>query len=551
MGVGFGAARAAPGCATVDGATPVQSRPVSVEERTGAGERRDGHDGTPSATSPPTWLAPLAVFVALAGSATRFVTTSALWLDEALSVNIATLPLGDIGEALRHDGHPPLYYLLLHLWTEVVGTGDVAVRSLSGGLAVLTLPVAWIVGRRAGDATLGWLTVLVLGALPFATRYATEARMYALVMLLVFLGWLAVQRALEAPRVGRLALVALVSGALLLTHYWAFYLIGATGLVLVVSWWRAEGEARTVRLRVTLAVAAGGVLFLPWLPSFLEQARSTGTPWAEPERPTKVLAQLFADLGGVDNAERILFAMVLGLLLVLGLFGRGRDRHSIDLDLQTRPDVRIELLVGGLTLGFAVAAGYLTNSGFAPRYLAMVVPLVVLAAAWGLRRFLGPWPLAFALAAFLGPSALGIIDVTTYQRTQLDDLTAVIEQDGAPGDLVVYCPDQLGPAGSRALEGAFTEVTYPDLDPPDRVDWVDYADRNAASDPQAFVDAVLEQADGHTVWLVWSPEYITLESQCGAVRNLLAEARPGNAPAVQADSEKFFENANLHRYPAP
>lgn len=492
---------------------------------------------------------PLAVLVAVVGSATRFVTTSALWLDEALSVNIATLPLGDIGEALRHDGHPPLYYLLLHLWTEVVGTGDVAVRSLSGVLAVLTLPVAWAVGRRAGDATLGWLTVLVLGALPFATRYGAEARMYALVMLLVFLGWLAVQRALEAPRFGRLAPVALVSGALLLTHYWAFYLLGATGLVLVVAWWRGTGEARAARLRVTLAVAAGGVLFLPWLPSFLEQARSTGTPWAEPERPTKVLAQLFADLGGVDNAERILFSMVLGLLLVLGLFGRGRDRRTIDLDVRTRPDVRTELLVAGLTLAIAVAAGYLTNSGFAPRYLAMVVPLVVLGAAWGLRRFLGAWPLAVALAAYLGTSALGIIDVTTYQRTQLDDLATVIERDGDSGDVVVYCPDQLGPAGSRALDGDFTELTYPDLAAPERVDWVDYADRNAASDPQAFVDAVLAQSEGRTIWLVWSPEYITLESQCGAVRGLLAEARPDNGPVIQADSDSFFENANLHRYP--
>ena len=98
----------------------------------------------------------------------------------------------------------------------------------------------------------------------------------------------------------------------------------------------------------------------------------------------------------------------------------------------------------------------------------------------------------------------------------------------------------------------FTEVTYPDLDPPDR-SWTGSTTRTATRPPipEAFVDAVLEQADGHTVWLVWSPEYITLESQCGAVRNLLAEARPGNAPAVQADSEKFFENANLHRYPAP
>jgi uncharacterized membrane protein len=488
--------------------------------------------------------------VALSGAITRFLTTSSMWLDEALSVNIASLPLGDIPEALRHDGHPPLYYVLLHVWTEVFGTGNGAARSLSGVIAVATLPVAWFVGRRAGGTTLAWLTVLVLGALPFASRYGSEARMYSLLILLVFLGWLALQRALERPSWGRLATVALLSGALLLTHYWAFYLLAATGLVLIVAWWRSTGERRRASLRTILAVAAGGVLFLPWLPSFLEQARHTGTPWAEPERPTKVLSLLFSDLGGVDNSERILFAMVLGLLLVLALFGRGRDDETIELDLRTTPEARWELIVAGLTLMIAVAAGYLTTSGFAPRYLAIIVPLIVLGAAWGLSRFRASLPLAVALAAFLGTCALGTIDSTTHERTQMEDLTAVIERQASPGDVVVYCPDQLGPAGSRALEGEFDQVTYPDLGDPHFVDWVDYADRNDASDPQAFVDAVLERAEGHTIWLAWSPEYVTLETQCTQVQHLLARARPGNAPVVQADSEVFFENANLHKYPA-
>ena len=57
-----------------------------------------------------------------------------LWLDEALSVNIARLPLGDIPGALRHDGAPPLYYVLLHLWMRVFGTGDGAVRALAARL---------------------------------------------------------------------------------------------------------------------------------------------------------------------------------------------------------------------------------------------------------------------------------------------------------------------------------------------------------------------------------------------------------------------------------
>ena len=51
-----------------------------------------------------------------AGLFLRFWTRSGLWLDEALTVNIARLPLHDIPDALKHDGAPPLYYYLLHFW---------------------------------------------------------------------------------------------------------------------------------------------------------------------------------------------------------------------------------------------------------------------------------------------------------------------------------------------------------------------------------------------------------------------------------------------------
>ena len=96
----------------------------------------------------------------LVGVVARFVTTSPLWLDEALSANIAALPLGDIADALRQDGHPPLYYWMLHGWMSVFGEGDAAVRSLSGVFGVLSLPLAYEAGRRRAGHAAG-LCVLV------------------------------------------------------------------------------------------------------------------------------------------------------------------------------------------------------------------------------------------------------------------------------------------------------------------------------------------------------------------------------------------------------
>src|SRR5204863_6811385 len=82
--------------------------------------------------SPSRWLVAAAVLVIAAGIVLRFATRSDLWLDAALSVNISRLPYGDIPDWLRPDGAPPLYYFTLHAWTDVFGTSDLAVRSMSG-----------------------------------------------------------------------------------------------------------------------------------------------------------------------------------------------------------------------------------------------------------------------------------------------------------------------------------------------------------------------------------------------------------------------------------
>ncbi len=277
------------GCRPARERGPVQSRAVSVLDTSHVPTPRSS-DATASA-DPVTTRWPLLPIVVTAVAVVRHGRSvrrrHPLVARRGAQRQHRSLPVGDIAEALRHDGHPPLYYLLLHGWMEVFGEGDTAVRALSGVFSVLTLPVAWLVGRRRGGSTVGWLAVIVLAVSPFALRYATETRMYSLVVLLTLLGWLALiaaLRRLPATRPGRRW--PLVSGALLLTHYWSFWLLGSVGIVLLLSL-VAERRAMVERSwRAALAVAAGGIFFLPWVPSFLEQASSTGTPWADPSRPT-------------------------------------------------------------------------------------------------------------------------------------------------------------------------------------------------------------------------------------------------------------------------
>src|SRR5580700_1863152 len=99
--------------------------------------------------------------VVAAGVFLRFYTHSALWLDEALTVDIARLPLHELPDKLRHDGAPPLYYALL-----LFGQSDLATRSLSGLLGVLTLPVAWFAGKEFGGRAVAWTSLVLLASAP-------------------------------------------------------------------------------------------------------------------------------------------------------------------------------------------------------------------------------------------------------------------------------------------------------------------------------------------------------------------------------------------------
>ncbi|MCU1343866.1 MAG: hypothetical protein JWL70_132, partial [Acidimicrobiia bacterium] len=242
------------------------------------------------------WRWPLAIAaVAIAVTvATRFIITSPLWLDEALSVNIAKLPLGQIPGALRADGHPPLYYWLLHLWMDVFGSGDRAVRALSGAFSVATLPLAYKLGRDLAGRRGAIAALVLMSASPYCIRYGTEARMYSMIMFLVLLATWALRSALTRARPGNLAALALLNGTLLLTHYWSIFLMVATIAVLLVHARHPQDRRRF--LAPAVAIAVGGLALVPWLGVFLDQRAHTGTPWAPPARPTVVVAHTVADL---------------------------------------------------------------------------------------------------------------------------------------------------------------------------------------------------------------------------------------------------------------
>ncbi|MFN2608700.1 MAG: glycosyltransferase family 39 protein [Acidimicrobiales bacterium] len=492
------------------------------------------------------WQVAAAVVVAT-GITVRFTARSHLWLDEALSVNIARLPLGRIPAALRHDGAPPLYYVLLHAWMSVFGTGTIAVRALSGVFSVASFPLVWIAGRRVGGRRVAAAATLLFAASPFAVRYGTETRMYSLLTLLALGGWLAMGDLLRRFSWSRALAVAGVTAALLYTHYWSIYLLAvAAGVVVRRAF---KGPRRDEARRALGAMAAGGALFLPWAPSFLFQLRHTGTPWAGAATPRVLFDTVFQFAGGFWDPGFVL-GLLSWLLIVFALFGRPVDGRRIELDLRTRPEGRLLFLAGFGTLAVAVVAGAVTRSAFAVRYASVLFPFLLLLVALGTEALadVRVFRATVAVAVVLG--FIAIVPNVVGDRTTAPKVAAILRAQGRPGDVVAYCPDQLGPAVSRLLgpKTGLVQLTFPGAGTPDRVDWVDYQARNHAATTAPFTSMLLERAGpDHTIWLVWSPDYRTFGTKCTALGDRLQAARP-DIDRVLKIQTRYSEHPGLIRY---
>ncbi len=493
------------------------------------------------------------------GVVLRFVCRSDLWADEVLSVNIAKLPIGRIPGALRHDGAPPLYYFLLHGWMRVFGTGNASVRALSGCIGTLTFVPIFFAGRRldarrvrlglAEDPprpTVAWSALLLFALSPFAIWYSTETRMYALVMLLVAVGYLAVQRALDRPSLGRLAAVAAVTGLLLYTHYWSFPLLALVTGWLVVRVLRGNAGTRRTGTRLLGALAVGVLTFAPWVPNFVFQLRHTGTPWGAPVSPFGSWAAAFKSFGGNAHAA----GWLLVLLVLLGVFATAAGDRQLTIDMTTRPGVRLEALIAFGTIALGLLVARVSGTTFEGRYASVVFPLLVLIAAFGLTAFgdrrirTGVLVLALALGAWGGVSN------AARNRTQAYQLAPIIQSHATPGDVVVYCPDSIGTDVVGRISADVQTVAVPGPGSPSRIDWVDYAARVRAIEPEQFAATILKRAGNHAIWFVYTNNGTDVDRQCDAIADFLSLRRPNRVRELEPDPY-FFEHQGLYRYPAP
>ena len=240
-------------------------------------------------------------------------------------------------------------------------------------------------------------------------------------------------------------------------------------------------------------------------------------------------------------------------MLLLGLFGRATDERRIEIDLHTQPGARWEAIVGGATLVVALDAQLPRGRRVPVAVQRGRVPVLRPARrARASRRSRDPRVRAGVLAVVVG---LGFVGGGAQRRSPPHAGRRRSRRCCAPtpkpGDLVVYCPDQLGPAVHRLVPPGLDEVDVPERSASRRSSTGSTTRRgSAAADPAAFARAGARAAPARTrSGSSTSPGYITHPVVC----ETLSDAVRGRAPAPASASlpdERIFEHPGLQEFPA-
>jgi mannosyltransferase len=400
----------------------------------------------------------LAVAIAVAALRARAL-DAPLWMDEGISVGIASHPLGDIPGLLRQDGSPPLYYVMLHLWIGVFGSSPTAVHALSLTFFALAVPAAvWAAWTPFGPLA-GGLAGALVALDPFTVYYADDARMYTLVLLLGVLATGSFVRAFVLRRRRHVAAFAVLLAALLYTHNWALFYAAATGIAFVALL-AAAPDRRSLLRDGAFAFAGAALLYAPWLPTLAFQSAHTGAPWSvEPGR-----ADLTHALSDIWSGE--LPATIVLLVAGAGTIELARRRRS-------RHAALAILAIAATTLLLAFAWSQLSSPAWAVRYLMVVAaPLIVVAGAGLARtRVLGVATIAVALAlSWHGhPSRTALMD-----KSNVAQIAGALRPQLPDGSLVVTAQPEQVPALRYYLGPNVRYVTpFGSVADPQVMDWRD------------------------------------------------------------------------------
>lgn len=366
-----------------------------------------------------------------------------LWHDEGISIYLASKGLRELLEETGGTDHPPLYFILLHLWIRFAGKSEFAVRFFSVFWGVISVALLYPLGVRIFKPGSAQLAMLLLAFSPFFIRYAQETRGYTLWVALLLASFYFLGRGWKEKALRFwLAYLLSILGALY-THFFSVFALASQLIyILLRRLLRADGRLfpwpkRALGISL-LSVALG---FSPWVPNLLSQLKRNATYWPGSLNLSKALREwlhFFAvgeTLKGpwAEAGTGFFLAFVLaGMAVAFLRFKNQRYRFFSPL----------YPVFGVLIFASSLFLALMTRPKYHPRYLLPTLPLALLLFSGGVdfvRNKVPRLPPVLILF-FLWTNLLslkGYYFDPAFSRDDFRRVVSYINQNAQPGDGII------------------------------------------------------------------------------------------------------------------
>ena len=470
------------------------------------------------------------LLVLVAGTMLRIygLDAESMTLDEVYSIRLSENSIPGIISGLKWDAHPPVYFILLHYWVLLFGSGSTVVRLFSVFWGVLAIFLSFRVATLMFHHRVGLWTAALVALSPFLIQYSQQTRAYELFLCLVLVSYYYLIKVVFQYPGGRWnrLLYAVSTVAVLYTHVYGLFIFLAQ-----IAFIFLDGFKKREIWRAWIVPGAAIVLLYSfWLPVVYFQAfkaRESFSPKGYSSADS--LPQTLTTWSGSGA-----LLLLLAALIVLGLWGSGGEyrRKNTLLILWMAFPVLIPMLIS------------LLEPMYHDRYTIGSAIAFYLLASQGISRF-KPWRALLIAAGLISLFYLPVITgyYHTVHKEDWRSTVQFIEKNAHPDDAIIAAPAKAAIPIRYYFNGQ--APIYPvnphhykyliNLEPFGIMD-----DQEFPDDPGAFVRTLLHE--NRRVWLV-----VRSEAFGHGLEKIMAESLGQSLPIL----EKRFRGVKVFLYQVP
>ncbi|MBX4209603.1 glycosyltransferase family 39 protein [Candidatus Parcubacteria bacterium] len=381
-----------------------------------------------------------------------------LRLDEAQSIWQTSRSLGGVLDVVAKDVHVPLYFVGLHYWETLFGTGEVALRLFSLIFFLLSIPAIFYLSKEAYSPRVAYIAALITAVSPFLNWYGSEARMYSMMFLFTVLSHLFFIRLWKRPSSGAWAGYAAVTVLGIFTHLFFLFIVVVQAFFFAARRDLFPADAMKRLLRV--AIFAGAACLAWFIYRYFAGAGLTNPLLTRPS--TVDLFNVFSNffIGFQTDRVNTFYLSLWPLLVFVGFtfLARKRPREPQTAYLMAASFVPV-------ALAFVVSATF--QPIFLSRYLIICLPSLYILAVYFLasyRGFVSDLALSALVACMLSMLVIQAIQPVSPVKEDFRDAARYVASSATPRDLFVVSAPFITYPVEYYYDGSARLATFPRWD---------------------------------------------------------------------------------------